>query len=96
MHLTSTVATSGESSWAILGTAVRAALALGLHRDGENWNLPAEASEERRLLFWEVAAYDKLQACNLGRPTGLKEATVDCKVSRMACTDGEFPSWLAV
>lgn len=82
MHLTSAVSSSGESSWAILGMAVRASLALGLHRDGENWSLPQEACEERRLVFWEVAAYEKLQSANLGRPSGLKEATIDTKVSR--------------
>ncbi|KAL7418056.1 fungal-specific transcription factor domain-containing protein [Mrakia frigida] len=79
MHHTDKVASSGETSWAILGSCIRASQALGLHRDGENWNLEREVVEERRLLFWEVYAYDLLQSTNLGRPRAMDLATVDTK-----------------
>lgn len=39
---------NGDSAWPLWGLAMRQAIAMGLHRDGERWNLEVDISEERR------------------------------------------------
>lgn len=39
---------NGESAWPLWGLAARLAQGMGLHRDGERWNLPKDVVEERR------------------------------------------------
>ena len=54
--------------WILVGFALRLALALGLHRDGQNFGLPHYQTEMRRRLWWQIyileirAAGD--QGCN--------------------------------
>lgn len=45
----------GASFWPIFGQGVRGLVALGLHRDPENWNLAVDEAEGRRKLFWQVS-----------------------------------------
>lgn len=37
---------------------------MGLHRDGERWNLPDAIVQERRVTFWETFTIDCLQVRN--------------------------------
>lgn len=48
---------NGDTAWPLWGLAMRAIQAMGLHRDGENWKLPADAVEERRCVSWRDKAY---------------------------------------
>lgn len=41
---------------------------MGMHRDGDRWNLPRDVAEERRKVFWECNAADTFQAHCFSRP----------------------------
>ena len=41
---------------------------MGMHRDGNRWNLPHDVAEERRKVFWECNAADTFQAHCFSRP----------------------------
>ncbi|EED12155.1 C6 transcription factor, putative [Talaromyces stipitatus ATCC 10500] len=49
---------SGRSGWALNGLLVRASQSIGLHRDGEHFNLPPLDCEIRRRLWWHVSGLD--------------------------------------
>ncbi|KAG5645716.1 hypothetical protein DXG03_005411 [Asterophora parasitica] len=52
---------------------------IGLHRDGNGWNLPPEETKKRRELFYELLTYDSWQSLTFGRPPSLSMLHVDCK-----------------
>lgn len=41
---------------------------MGMHRDGDRWNLPQDVAEERRKVFWECHSADIFQAHCFSRP----------------------------
>lgn len=41
---------------------------MGMHRDGDCWNLPQDVVEERRKVFWECNSADIFQAHCFSRP----------------------------
>lgn len=41
---------------------------MGMHRDGDCWNLPQDVVEERRKVFWECNCADIFQAHCFSRP----------------------------
>ncbi|KAL0579153.1 hypothetical protein V5O48_002834 [Marasmius crinis-equi] len=53
-------------------------LQLGLHSESPKWRLDAKTIHRRRSIFWEVYTIDILYSLNLGRPTSLNMAFVDC------------------
>ncbi|VDC03173.1 unnamed protein product [Peniophora sp. CBMAI 1063] len=56
-----------EEMWALRGTLVSAALAMGLHRDpGEG--VPLAVAERRRWLWWHIVLLERWQAFMHGRP----------------------------
>ncbi|CED84351.1 Zn(2)-C6 fungal-type DNA-binding domain [Phaffia rhodozyma] len=61
----------GDSSWPMWGMIARLTQAMGMHRDGQKWNLPPETIEERRRLFWETYTVEVFQANCFGRPGGM-------------------------
>ncbi|WVQ97545.1 hypothetical protein IAU59_004659 [Kwoniella sp. CBS 9459] len=67
----------GDSAWPLWGLAMRIIVAMGLHRDGARWNLPAEVVEERRQVFWAAYAIEILQANCFSRPTSLAPQYID-------------------
>ncbi|ORX34053.1 fungal-specific transcription factor domain-domain-containing protein [Kockovaella imperatae] len=71
-----------ETAWLILGTAVKMAQRLGLHRDGDVFGLSPKETAERRRVWWELMMQDRLQALCFGRP---------CTSSNKSC-DTMFPS----
>ncbi|BEI81882.1 hypothetical protein CcaverHIS002_0210420 [Cutaneotrichosporon cavernicola] len=68
---------SADVFWPILGTATRVAQSLGLHRDGLMFGLSSYEVQERRMLYWEVLTYDRLQALCFGRPCAMSNRASD-------------------
>ncbi|OCF33828.1 transcriptional regulatory protein [Kwoniella heveanensis BCC8398] len=68
-----------EAFWPILGTAVKIAQSLGLHRDGSHYGLSRYEIEERRQVWWELVTYDRLQALCFGRPCATSDRWSDTK-----------------
>nr|XP_018266019.1 uncharacterized protein I303_02397 [Kwoniella dejecticola CBS 10117]OBR88177.1 hypothetical protein I303_02397 [Kwoniella dejecticola CBS 10117] len=68
---------NGDSAWPLWGLAMRIIVAMGLHRDGARWNLPADVVEERRQVFWAAYAIEILQANCFSRPTSLALQYID-------------------
>jgi hypothetical protein len=46
---------------------------MGMHRDGDRWNLPQDVVEERRKVFWECNCADIFQAHCFSRPYVVKQ-----------------------
>ncbi|CAO1628635.1 unnamed protein product [Sympodiomycopsis kandeliae] len=64
-------------SWSMLGSAIRAAQAIGLHRDGSKLGLDAATTERRRRL-WSLLFYqDKSTSILLGRPPAIQNHHCD-------------------
>ncbi|KAJ9635687.1 hypothetical protein H2204_005647 [Knufia peltigerae] len=68
-----------DLAWQIRGMANRIMLAMGLHRDGESWNLSEKDLEDRRRTFWEAYSTDVLISSNWDRPGGLHPDLFDTK-----------------
>lgn len=66
---------TSESSWAILGLAVRLAQDLGLHR--RMGKRPSIDGEEWKRVFWAIAAFDVLSSVILGRPRAIQSEDFD-------------------
>ncbi|EPQ30334.1 uncharacterized protein PFL1_01860 [Pseudozyma flocculosa PF-1] len=64
-------------SWSLLGTAIRAAQAIGLHRDGSKLGLDAITTERRRRLWALIFHMDKTTSILLGRPQAIQEFHCD-------------------
>ncbi|KAH8651178.1 hypothetical protein BX600DRAFT_370275, partial [Xylariales sp. PMI_506] len=56
----------GKSIWIVNGIAIRAAQALGLHRDGERLGLSPFQSELRRRLWWQILNLESRAAEDYG------------------------------
>ena len=70
-----------EVFWPVLGSAVKIALALGLHRDGTLFQgLSEHETEERRQVWWELVTYDRLQAMCFARPYATSNRASDTKL----------------
>jgi hypothetical protein len=48
-----------QSIWTMIGLAIRIAEAMGLHRDGEIFPLPALETKLRRRLWWQIYMLDQ-------------------------------------
>ncbi|PWN88374.1 hypothetical protein FA10DRAFT_280916 [Acaromyces ingoldii] len=64
-------------SWSLLGVAIRAAQAIGLHRDGTKLGLDAVTTERRRRLWALIYYLDRTTSMLLGRPQGIDDKTSD-------------------
>lgn len=65
-------------SWSLLGVAIRAAQAIGLHRDGTKLGLDAVTTERRRRLWALIYYLDRTTSMLLGRPQAIDDRTSDC------------------
>lgn len=65
-------------SWSLLGVAIRAAQAIGLHRDGTKLGLDAVTTERRRRLWALIYYLDRTTSMLLGRPQAIDDKTSDC------------------
>ncbi|RTE74499.1 hypothetical protein BHE90_011070 [Fusarium euwallaceae] len=50
---------------------------MGMHRDGDRWNLPKDVVEERRKVFWECNSADIFQAHCFSRPSAINPEHCD-------------------
>lgn len=66
-----------DIAWQIRGMANRIMLAMGLHRDGQSWDLSTKELNNRRRTFWESYSTDVLISTNWDRPAGLSADTFD-------------------
>lgn len=64
-------------SWSLLGNAIRAAQAIGLHRDGSKLGLDAITTERRRRLWAIIFYMDKTTSILLGRPQAIQDIHCD-------------------
>ena len=69
-----------DTAWQIRGIAMRILIAMGLHRDGQKWNLPVKVLNDRRRTFWETYSTDVLISSNWDRPSGLHQDLFDTKL----------------
>ncbi|ORY25465.1 hypothetical protein BCR39DRAFT_590164 [Naematelia encephala] len=74
------VVSSNQSTWPLIGLAMRIVQALGLHRDGRHFGLPYAEIMNRRRIFWEIHAYDLMLAMSTGRPTSMASTAFDAQV----------------
>ncbi|ORY25463.1 fungal-specific transcription factor domain-domain-containing protein [Naematelia encephala] len=68
---------SNQSTWPLIGMAMRVVQALGLHRDGKHFDLPPAEIAKRRRVFWEVYAYDINHSVTSARPRSMTSGTYD-------------------
>ncbi|KAJ5116212.1 hypothetical protein N7456_000560 [Penicillium angulare] len=69
-----------NTGWNYLGTAVRMAMSLGLHKEFPGWKISLLQREIRRRLWWGVFIFDSGAAKTFGRPILLPdEAVMDAK-----------------
>lgn len=68
-----------NASWVLLGAAVRAAIALGLHRTSAVSSFRPIEREVRKRVFCTLYGFEQFLASSLGRPSGLND--VDIEVS---------------
>ncbi|KAG9190876.1 hypothetical protein G6011_08964 [Alternaria panax] len=65
--------TKRNTAFALLGMAVRSALALGLHREETMVIFSSEEQTQRKDLWRSIFVMDRLLSCSLGRPTAISE-----------------------
>lgn len=63
--------------WTEIGTAIRVAQALGLHRDGTKLGLGVFETEYRRRIWSYLLHADRTYSCLLGRPSSIDDACCD-------------------
>ncbi|PWY91769.1 guanine deaminase [Aspergillus sclerotioniger CBS 115572] len=73
-------ATTGPSVWHILGTALRLATSLGLHKPRSVGNVVEEEMAKRA--FWSLYNLDRLIASTLGRPLGIADEDISVSLPR--------------
>ncbi|KAI6044218.1 fungal-specific transcription factor domain-containing protein [Pisolithus marmoratus] len=71
---------SSGSRWVMMGTTIKIAQSIGLHRDPSKWLTDSREILRRRTLFWELYTYDSWQCITLGRPPSFSLAHIDCKL----------------
>ncbi|KAL4779151.1 fungal-specific transcription factor domain-containing protein [Aspergillus varians] len=79
-------ATTGPSIWHVLGTALRLATSLGLHKARQPTNLIDDEMSKRA--FWSLYNLDRLIASTLGRPLGLADEDITVSLPRELNDDG--------
>ncbi|KAI9802452.1 MAG: hypothetical protein M1825_002837 [Sarcosagium campestre] len=75
--------------WTLTGLGIRIALAMGLHRDGEEFGLPPFETEMRRRLWWHICVLDVRSAEDYGSDPTISEPHYDTKLP-LNIDDGDF------
>ncbi|KAJ5902829.1 hypothetical protein N7495_003357 [Penicillium taxi] len=95
LALYSMFATSGPSIWHILGTTMRLATSLGLHKARPYTDQLEEEMSKRA--FWSLYNLDRLIASTLGRPLGIADEDISASLPRELNDDGsEVPGGSAM
>lgn len=58
-----------NTAWILIGQAMRAAVAMGLHRDGENCDFNPFERNIRRMVWWSLHIIEQTVSLALGRPS---------------------------
>ncbi|KAJ7583186.1 fungal-specific transcription factor domain-containing protein [Mycena floridula] len=66
-----------ESSWSVLGIALRLAQDVGLHRKMAVEPEATADNESWKRIFWSLASMDRLMSTSFGRPPGLNSDDID-------------------
>ncbi|KAK9467610.1 fungal-specific transcription factor domain-containing protein [Lipomyces arxii] len=67
----------GSSAWLTVGTSMRVAVALGLHRQSSGIHLNLINQEVRKRVFWATYSVDRVVTTLLGRPVMLSDRDID-------------------
>lgn len=51
---------AAKAAWPFLGTCVKLACAIGLHKDSGRWGMMGRDEEQKERLWWECQTYDML------------------------------------
>ena len=70
----------GDGAWTLWGMSARMGHAMGLHRDGQSWNLKQAVLEERRQVFWECRSAELFQANCFSRPPSVGAEYIDTQL----------------
>lgn len=73
----------------ILGSGIRCAYALGLHREPSWVRLAEEDIEERRLVWWALFIFDRFAAIVYGHPCGIREGEFQVETPSNLDINGE-------
>ncbi|KAF2998767.1 hypothetical protein E8E14_005461 [Neopestalotiopsis sp. 37M] len=85
LHLNNT--NHKDSSWTLTGTAVRIAIAVGLHREAKAPLHTPLARELRKRVWWTLYQFELMQAASLDRPSAIDDAACSAGNPRQAILD---------
>ncbi|KAI1867783.1 uncharacterized protein JN550_006924 [Neoarthrinium moseri] len=85
LHLNNT--NHRDSSWTLTGTAVRIAIAIGLHREAKAPLHTPLARELRKRVWWTLYQFELMQAASLDRPSAIDDAACSAGTPRQAILD---------
>ncbi|KAB8238042.1 guanine deaminase [Aspergillus alliaceus] len=80
MALWTMFSTNGPSVWHVLGSALRLAVSLGLHKHRNLSSVMEEEMEKRA--FWSLYNLDRLVASTLARPLGIADEDISVSLPR--------------
>ena len=66
----------------VLGSGIRCAFALGLHRESSWTSLAEEAQEERKRVWWALFVFDRFASIVYGHPCGIREGDFEVSEPR--------------
>lgn len=66
--------------WAMTALAVRLAQGMGMHRDGEQFNLPPYETEMRRRVWWVIMSVDLRSTEEHGTSLAIADGTYDTRI----------------
>ncbi|KAF2787621.1 hypothetical protein K505DRAFT_257310 [Melanomma pulvis-pyrius CBS 109.77] len=82
-----------DACWNLTGTAVRIALAIGLHQDKANTMQTPLTRELRKRLWWTLYAFEQMQVSSYDRPSAIEHpgSKVGCPNERIIGMAGYCP-----
>ncbi|KAF7342798.1 putative transcriptional regulatory protein C1F7.11c [Mycena sanguinolenta] len=66
--------------WVLMGLVTKLVHSVGLHRDGNLWNLDPSETFRRRCLVYEIYTYDLFESLTFGRPPSFSSFSIDTKL----------------
>ncbi|KAI7154512.1 hypothetical protein KC349_g7603 [Hortaea werneckii] len=93
LHLHLDQGRRGDNAWPLWGLVMRLVQAMGIHRDGGRWDLPAAMIEHRRKIFWECNTADIFQAHCFSRPSALNPEHYDTEFPSQQSDFGDAKSY---
>lgn len=78
-----------DSSWTLTGTAVRIAIAIGLHREPQVHLHGPLVRELRKRTWWSLYQFELMQAASLDRPSAIDDAACSAGTPRYTVLDSD-------